>query len=120
MTNKRSSSDLPSKSLEKHLNDETATKKPKFELYRLVPVIKSEPTEYSKQLTPVKKEEKEIVIRKMVVKNNKGEDYLHSFLVFNTFDIRDAINSIGDTANFFQKGNQGLQYVMVIHTYNII
>ena len=67
----------------------------------------TEPVEYSKQLTPVKKEEKEIVIRKMVVKNNKGEDFLYSFLVFNTFDIKKPMNSIGDTANFFQKGNQG-------------
>jgi hypothetical protein len=43
----------------------------------------------------------------MVVKNNRGEDFLYSFLVFNTFDIKEAINSIGDTAYFFQKGNQG-------------
>ena len=107
MANKRSSSDMPSKSLEKDFNAETPTKKPKFELYRSVPVIKSESVEYSKQLTPVKKEEKEIVIRKMVVKNNKGEDFLYSFLVFNTFDIKEAINSIWDTAYFFQKGNQG-------------
>ena len=98
---------MPSKSLEKDFNAETLTKKPKFELYRSVPVIKSESVEYSKQLTPVKKEEKEIVIRKMVVKNNKGEDFLYSFLVFNTFDIKEAINSIEDTAYFFQKGNQG-------------
>jgi hypothetical protein len=107
MANKRSSSDFPIKSLEKDFNDETPTKKPKMELYRSVPVIKSEPTENPKQSILVK-EEKEIVIRKMVVKNKKGEDFLYSFLVFNTFDIKEDINCIGDTEYFFKKENKGI------------
>lgn len=93
----------PKRSLNVDFDGDSPKKKPKFDQFRSTPSIKSEPTEVKKP-TVAKKEE--VLIRKMVVKTD-GEEFLYSFLLFNSYKLKASIDGMGDTQYCLDNKCQG-------------